>query len=228
MKRADSKERKKKRYRKLFWLLIDLAIVSILLGLCLYKPGRYEPLEVTYSKEVSPYLTHELAPQFYNGVQLSEPFDLIVTQEGINEIVAYSKWPKEAGEASFSAPAVLFTSDSIVLMGTVVLKGFDFIVTIAVEPRLNEQGLLNLRAAKVKVGALNLTLIARIIARRMYQQRVAAVPIDKEDWRAKIVASLLNDEPFEPVFKVKDNKVRIKRVTIEQEKLMLRLVPVPD
>jgi hypothetical protein len=50
-------------------------------------------------------------------------------------------------------------------------------------------------------------------------------PIDFEDWRAKIAAALLNDEPFEPVFKVEDKTVRVERVTVTLGQLILHLVP---
>jgi hypothetical protein len=49
--------------------------------------------------------------------------------------------------------------------------------------------------------------------------------------RAKIAASLLNDEPFEPILNVRDifddvdEKVRVEKITITQQKLILRLVP---
>lgn len=208
------------------------AFVIFIFALLLYKPARYDPLKVAPAgykqRQVSTYLTHELLPQLYNGAQRGKPFDLIVIQKGLNDVIARSKWPKESGDARFSAPAVLFVPDSIVLMGTVVLKGMQLVVTIVLKASLDREGLLNLQAAKVKVGAMNITLLAKVIAKRMYQQRIAAAPIDKEDLQAQIVAALLNDEPFEPVFKVEDRKVRVEKITIMQEKLILRLVPVSD
>lgn len=222
------KVRKKRKFRKLYWLLLALAAASIPLVLLLYKPTHYDPPVFAYSREVSPYLTHELSPQFYNGAQRGEPFDLVVIQKGINDIVARSKWPREFDGISFSAPAVLFVPDSIILMGTVNIKGVEFVVTIVAEPKIDEQGLLNLRVAKVKVGAMNITILARVMAKTMYQQRLATTPLNTQDLQAKIAGSLLNDEPFEPVFKVEDKKVRIKKITVTQEKLILRLTPAFD
>ena len=223
------KARKKRKFKKPYWLLLGLAVASVsLVLLLLYEPARYEPPDFAHSKEVSPYLTHELSPQFYNGAQRGEPFDLVVIQKGINDIVARSKWPREFDGISFSAPAVLFVPDSIILMGTVNIKGVEFVVTIVAEPGVDEQGLLNLRVAKVKVGAMNITILARVMAKTMYQQRLATTPLNAQDLRAKIAGSLLNDEPFEPVFKVEDKKVRVKKITIEQEKLTIHLTPASD
>jgi hypothetical protein len=79
---------------------------------------------------------------------------------------------------------------------------------------------------------MNITPIARLMAKRMYTERLATVHVDTENLRAKIAASLLNDEPFEPVINVRDifedvdKKVRIEKITITQKKLTIRLVPV--
>ena len=225
------KKRKKRKFKKRYWLLIDLAIAIIIFALLLHKPGRYKPPEYTDDKLVSPYLTNILGPAIHNGAQREEPFDLVVTQKGINEIIAWSKWPKESEGVRFSAPVVFFVPDRIELMGTANMKGADLVVTIVVEPRLNEEGLLNLHVAKLKIGAMNITPLARMIAKRMYAQRLATVSIDTEDLGAKIAGSLLNDEPFEPVFNIADifenenKKLRIEKITIQQEKLILRLVP---
>ena len=225
-KRLKLRFREKRTRRKLYWLLFHLAAVLILLGLLLYTPGRYHPAAPANTKSESKYLTHVLGPQFYNGAQRAEPFELVVTQAGINDIIAHSGWPRSYGETTFCEPAVLFEADGIVLMGTVDMKGVGFVVTIVVNPHLDDKGLLKLRVGKLKIGAMNVTFPARIIAERMYEQRVAAGPVDLTDIRARIAASLLNEEPFDPFFKAEDKYVRLEKITLEKEKLILRLVPV--
>ena len=222
------KTRKKRKFKKRYWLLVDLVIVAAIFALLLYKPGCYNPPETVYDKQVSLYLTHELSPQLYNGIQRQEPFDLLVLQEGVNDIIARSKWPKESEGISFSAPEVLFVPDSIVLMGTAALKGVQFVVTTVLCPKLDENGLLNLRVAKVKIGAVNITLLARLIAKKMYAQRLAATDIDADALGVKITAALLNDEPFEPVFEIDDKKVRVEKITITHGKLTIGLAPASD
>ncbi len=222
------KNRKKRKLKKRYWLLVDLAVVLVILVLLLYKPARYDPSDIApvsnSQGQVSPYLTHELFPQLYDGIQRSEPFELVVIQKGINETIARSKWPKESGGVRFSAPAVLFAPESIILMGTASIKGVEFVVTIVVEPKLDEGGLLNLQVSKVKIGAMNITPLARLVARRMYQHRLGTTDINTEDLQAQIAASLLNDEPFEPIFKIDNKKVRVEKITIHEEKLAVRLV----
>ena len=222
-------DQKKRKYRKLIrWLLVDLAIACTIFALLLYKPSRYSPMEANFAGgnagRVHPYLTY-LSSEFYNGVQREKPFELIVLEEGINEAISQSKWPMESDGVRFSAPAVLFVPESIVLMGTANIRGAEFVVTIVMEPNVDQGGFLNLQIAKVKIGAMNITPLAKIMAKKMYQNRLATVPIDIGDWRAKIAGALLNDEPFEPVFKVEDKTVRVEKVTVAPGQLILHLVP---
>lgn len=216
--------------------MIDLAVAIVIFGLLLYKPARYKPRDIAPAgnnqKEISQYLTNVLLPQLYNGAQLQEPFDLVVIQNGINETIARYKWPMESNGVIISAPTVLFVPESIVLMGMANIKGVDLVVTVEARPGLDEEGLLNLRVEKVKIGAMNITPIARLLAKRMYAERLATIPVDTENLRAKIAASLLNGEPFEPIFNIKDifdngdTELRVEKITITQEKLTIRLVPV--
>lgn len=217
---------KKAKFKKICWVLIGLAAVPVCsVLLLLYKPGPYERPEVTYNKQVSLYLTHELLPHIYNNAQLDEPFDITIIQDKTKDIVALTEWPKHLDDIMVSAPGVFFVADGIVLMGTVAVGGVEFVVTFVLEPTLNQEGLLNLRVVKVKVGAMNITLLARIMAKKMYAQRLATTNIDREDLRAQIAASLLNDEPFEPVFKIEDKKVRVEKISVTEGKLTIRLVP---
>jgi len=227
---TDSKIHKKSRRKKLvLWLLIDLAVAAVVFALLVYRPGRYDPADFdSYGHEqgqVSPYLTHELSPQVYNNSQRGEPFDLVVTQSGVNEIVAGLGWPKFSEGVMLYAPSVLFVPGSVVLMITANVKGVELIITIELEPKIDERKLLNLHVAKVKVGAVNITPLARMMAKKMYTERLAVLSVDTEALQTKIVASLLNEEAFEPVFSVEDNKVRVEKITIHKEKLTARLVP---
>lgn len=229
-RQTDPKIRKKNRLKKLvIWLFIDLVVVAVLLILLLHTPGRYSPADISSFDhepgQVSPYLTHELSPQFYNGAQRGEPFDLVITQKGINEIVAGWGWPRVSDGAMLYAPAVLFVPNSVVLMGTVSIKGVEFVVTIALEPKINQDGLADLSVTDVKVGAMNLTPLAKLIAKKMYAKRIGTVHVDTKAIEAKIAASLLNGESFKPVFEVDKRKVRIETITVDKEKLTARLVP---
>ena len=230
------KVRKKRKFKKRYWLLIDLALAIIILYSLFYKPARYRPPGTVPAgdnqDQVSPYLSNVLLPQLHNGAQRQEPFDLVVIQKGINETIDRLQWSMESNGVLLSAPKVFFAPENIVLMGTASIKGAELVITIVARPSLDEKGLLHLRVEKVKIGAMNITLIARLMAKRMYTERIETVHVDTENLRAKIAASLLIDEPFEPIFNIRDifedvdKRVRVEKITMAQKKLTLRLVPV--
>ncbi len=227
--KADSKNPGRRARKLLCWLFVDLIVAAVIIGLLLHEPRGYDPMDFASAGyepgQVSPYLTHELSPRFYNGTQRGEPFDLVITQKGINEIIAGWGWPKMAQGVMLYSPAVLFKPGSALLMATANVRGAEFVVTIEIEPKIDEKGLLTFHISKVKIGAMNITPLAKITAKKMYLQKIAHLTIDKEAVQTKIAESLLNDAPFEPVFKVDDRKVRIDKITVSKEKLTAHLVP---
>ena len=228
---TDLKIRRKKRTKRLVrWLFIDLIVAAVIFGLLIYRPGRYKPLD-TFSQDYEPgqistYLTNELYPQVYNNAQRGEPFDVIITQDGINDIISHMNWPIQGEGILLYSPAALFVPGIVVFMGTADAKGVKFVITIELEPKIDENGLINLHVSKVKVGAMNVTPLARMTAQKMYAERLAANDVDINELRTKIAASLLNEEPFEPAFTVNGQKVRVESVVVGQRELKARLVPV--
>jgi len=221
---------KKSKHRKLFyWLLVDAAVAVVVFSLLLYRPSQYHPALSTVppdpnGERVPRYISHELAPKLYNGAQSRRPFEMVVLDKNLNEALAQQTWLQEAGVA-LSAPAVLFVSGHIVLMGTADVKGANFVVTVKLGPQLDEKGCLNLAVEKVKVGAMNVTPLARMMGRKMYKERLDTGPVDTDDIRTKIAASLLSGEPFDPVFLVDDKWVRLQSFEITPGKLIAQLVP---
>lgn len=221
--------KKSKRKKLLFWLLIDFTVAVVVIVLLLYRPGRYNPVDFdsyNYDQgQVSPYLTHELSPNLYNNSQRREPFDLVITQDGVNEIVAGLGWPKYSEGVMLYAPAVLFVPGTVVLMVTADVKGVEIVITIELEPKFDDRKMLNLHVAKVKIGVVNVTPLARMLGKKMYTERLAILPVDTEALQTKIVGSLLNEEAFDPVFRVEDNNMRIEKITVQKEKLTAHLIP---
>ncbi len=123
---------------------------------------------------------------------------------------------------------VFFAPDSIVVMGTVVMEGAELVATVVAEPIIDAEGLLNLQVASVSMGAVDITPLARVLARRICQQQFAAAGIDANDVQAQMAASVLDGVPFKPVFEVEDKKVRVEKIMIEPKKLTIHFVPASD
>jgi uncharacterized protein YpmS len=224
------KKGKKSKTRKLiYWLLIDLSVAAIIIALLLYRPGRYRPVESetdsNQPKEVSTYITKELGQNVYNNLQSDKPFDIVINQDALNDLLKLVNWPLENGGVLIYAPAALLVPGNIVLMGTAEIEGVKFVVTIELKPQINDQGQMNVDVVTVKVGAMNLTPMAKIIAKEMYAKQVSEINPDLSDIRTKLVASILNQEPFDPTFTIEKKSLRIKTLDIEEGKIKAHLVP---
>jgi len=223
------KKKKSRRKKLLIWLAIDVVVAIAIFGSLLYRPSPYRPVVPPAmdpnDERVHPYISHELMPALYNGAQDQRPFELAVLDSGLNEALAQMNWLQRSQGMAISAPVVLFAPGRVVLMGTAGIEGADFVVTIEISPKLDDRGYLFLDVAKVKVGAMNVTPLAKMVARRKYQERLDMGPVDIEDLGTKVAASLLNQEPFDPVFRVEDKWVRLKGFEITNGKLVAQLIP---
>ncbi len=229
----EKEKKKKSRRRKLvIWLLVDLAVAALVLALLVYRPSRYKPVVSTLPPDpngarVHPYITHELAPKLNNGAQFQRPFEVVVLDQRLNEAIAQETWYQDAGRVYVFAPQVLFTPERVILMGTASIEGAEFVVTFELAPQLNEDGRLSLSVEKVKVGAMNLTLAAKAMAKKMYRERIEAGAFNTENIGTKILAALLNGEPFDPVFDIGDKRVRLTGFTLTDGQLTTQFTPLP-
>lgn len=226
------KPKKPRRKKLMIWLGVDLVVAAIVICLLLYKPAQYHPVMSPAATDpngqrVHPYLSHELMPTLYNNAQDREPFEMEVLDQRLNEAIAQTGWLQESGGIKLSAPAVAFTPGRVVLMGTADIEGAGFVVTVEIGPQILKDGRLNLVVEKVRIGVMNITPLAKMMGKKMYRERVEAGGVDIDDWRTKIAASLLSEEPFEPVFPVDDKQIRLTGFDITRGKLIARLVQVP-
>jgi hypothetical protein len=216
---------KKRRRKLIIWFAVDIAVAVIFFTLLLYTPGRYNPPRPADNNEVSQYLTHELLADLYNNAQYDEPFEMVIEQAGINDAIARANWPVEFNEVLFKTPQVFFVSDAIIVMEPVELEGLEFVITARVSPVLDEQGLLHLKVEAMKVGAMNLTPIARIIGQKMYEHHMTMADINTSDLRACIAGALFAKTPFRPVLRIGRRKVQIERIDIEDSRLTVGFSP---
>jgi uncharacterized protein YpmS len=220
------KRKTSRRKKLLVWLAIDLVVAAVVILLFLHKPSQYHPAAPAdpdpNSRQVDPYLHRNLSSRFYNGAQSQQPFEMVVLDQALNEALTRLNWSEQSGGVEISRPQVFFTPGHIVLMGTITVEGAELILTIELGPQMDDQGNLNLVVDKVKVGAINVTPLVKMMAKRMYRERIESTPIDMQDLRTRAVASLLNEEPFEPVLRVEDKWVRLQSFEITNGKLTAR------
>jgi len=232
----DNKNNKKetdsrKSRQALFTGIIVLAAGCVVgVYLLTHIPSEYQPLNPAPTDEVSPYLTHYLAPNFHNNIQLDRPFNVVVTQQGLNEIIMDENslgwaWPLSLDGVVISAPSVVFHEDTVILMGTVDYAGFPIVVSVIGKPALDEAGLLSLNIEKVQAGAVNITPLARFIARSIIARQLRLLP--DAQWLRDLDGAISENRPFDPVFPVyeSDRHIRLTSAEITDGKLLLGFAP---
>jgi hypothetical protein len=229
MKKHTSNE-KKGRLKKYLLPAVIIAITFLVIALVLtaYRPGRYTPVKIEDQNLVSPYLTHQLMPEIYNNTQLGEPFEVVITQQGLNDIVARLPQPIRLNTITLVDPQVLLIPEQIILMATVKARPIDFFITIELKPAINAEGLLNLHVNNVKLGMVNITAVTRMIGDKVYSNWVSATDAEPNDLAPMICRSLLNDEPFEPLFKTGGRQLRLSEIDIDTNGIRVKLTPIPN
>lgn len=209
--------------RQWFWILTVVAAGAAVGVFILFRhtPAAYQPKEPDNPSQVSPYLTHQLGPDFFNQVQLDKPFELNVEQAGLNDILSRFDWPQPLGDMSFSDPMVVFAEQSVYVMGTLEYGDISSVVTIVASPIMKPDGRMDLNIQSIRMGMMPVTTWVRGLAQKAFDDNQSS--FEGEPQLEEIVRAVIHNEPFEPVFKISDRTVRITRFSVEPGFLKLML-----
>ncbi|MBC8481294.1 MAG: hypothetical protein H8D47_01345, partial [Planctomycetes bacterium] len=189
-------------------------------------PTGSEPASIPADNLVSPYLTHILMPKIYNGAQTRNPFQITLTQEGINDIIVRQKWPAETRGLTFYAPKLYITESALVIMGRFNTDlNLEFAYTAVISVEFGKAGAaLNLES--FRLGYVNITPVAKAILKRSYEHFLAKngkpIPVILQ----KIVSSLIDSEPFDPAFEIKGNNFRLSGFSPDKGGLKVSFEPI--
>ena len=203
--------------------VVVLILFAIILFMLTHTPAHYQPAKPQNTNEVSRYLTNYLAPEIHNKSQLDEPFELLITQQGLNDIIARGPWPIKLNGPTVFGPAVVLSPDRIMLMATVKYVRVPVVVSIIINPHIDKAGLLRLNLRSVKAGSANITSLAKELAGKIVTVHLGKV--DSNAWTDDISAALLENKPFDPVFTAYDKQIRLTKIDISDSKATLRFEP---
>lgn len=223
----------KKTHKGRWFLLADagLTIIILIIGYCLlrFNPAEYTPMQMDANAapgRISPYLTHHVLSEFYNGAQRGEPFTITLDQAGINDMIVHCGWPQEFNGMIFATPFAAVHADRVDVMGKVTYNGVDVVVTIEFKPVFDPNGRFNVGVAKVKTGAVPVTIVAKQMAKRMYREQIGEIVSGPDDVFAGIIASVLADVPFDPVIDTgKGKRFRMESLILQEGKAAVHFVP---
>ncbi|MCD4831007.1 MAG: hypothetical protein K8R02_04265 [Anaerohalosphaeraceae bacterium] len=185
------------------------------------EPKYYKPIKPINQENVSLYLSNYLIPELHNKSQYDEPFNYIVTQDGVNDVVARHSDFEKISAAGFSDIAVAFVADEILLMGKAEHMGIEMLFAAAIEPAINDQGKLFLKSQGVRIGKSRIPFASGIVRKKLLENLDS---ICSEPNAAKTIRAIAQGEVIEPVFKIDGNKIRAEKITIKDGALIIRFV----
>ncbi|MCI0500051.1 MAG: hypothetical protein L0Y36_10325 [Planctomycetales bacterium] len=209
-----------------FWTLAAVAAGAAggMFLLFRHAPAAYQPLQPDNPRQVSPYLTHQLGPDFFSRVQTDKPFELHIEQAGLNDIISRYDWPQPlGGDMLLDDPMVIFADQAVFLMGSLKYGNVSSIVTIAALPSMNPDGKMRLNILWVRLGMMPATTLVRTLAQKAFDDNRDSFA--EEPQLEAAVRAVIHNEPFEPVFSISDQTLRITRLSIKTGQATLMLEP---
>ena len=217
----------RKKNKVLYIVCAAIAGIFVLLVCVVFMltavPRHYQPLQPENSNEVSQYLTNYLAPQIHNKSQLDEPFELVITEQGLNDIIARGRWPIKLNGLTASGPAVVLSANQITLMATVKYGRLWAVVSIVMSPTIDETGLFCLNLQNVKAGSVGITALAKELSRKITATYLGKV--DGNTWADDMTAALLENKAIDPIFAAYNRQVRLTDIDISNGKAVLHFTP---
>lgn len=214
----------------LLMVVVIFLTIAVMLAMTQKVPDGYVPPEPdTYDEVVSEYITHYLAPNVHNNIQLDKPFVVVVPQKGINEIIAEDqllgwKWPVEFGKVVIFRPVAVFSPKTIRLMGKVDIAGFDTVITVCATPSVGKDGLLRLNLQYVRAGTLDISFLVKKTVKKIIEGQLHQV--EEQYWLQDILFACQENKPFNPVFPTIYNRhIKLIKSRISENKVILVFEP---
>lgn len=217
--------KKKKRLLRLgIFLAVDIIVILIIYGMLTAEPSDFAPPKPIRTDEVSPYITHEIGEDFFNGVSRKKPFELEITQDGLNDILARQDWPIQMDSATLESASIQLLPGKARLMGKVKSDMMTTVLTADITAKLDLDGNMNLEIGTVKAGNLPIRMIFMPMMKKSASANYNSYPADSLE--RMLADSLSKGEAFEPIFDVSEEKIKIQDITFEDGLLRLKIEPI--
>lgn len=184
-------------------------------------PSHFRTVPILDQNEISQYLSNVILPQFYNKSQLPQPFDLVLSQDGVNDIIARQIDTKSLKKQGVSDIGITFKRGKILLCAKTKYHSHNFIVTAIFKPYICEKG-FNAGLSKIQVGTSRIPFAASIIRDRLLYQLANLGP---ESDIVNYVGVLLSDNKITPEFSFNHRKIKIQKILIEEQRMIIGFLP---
>jgi hypothetical protein len=210
--------------KKAFEWLIGLVILLFIFWFTdIFKvPKNYRVVKPVTDGQVSQYLTNYILPQLHNKSQYGQPFDLVISEDGINDIIIRHIDANSLQRSNLSNLSVTFKKGRILLTGKTVYYNFDFIVTIVLKPYIDKKGYFFLGVSKIQAGQSRIPFAAGVAEKKVLGEFGSF--LNNSD-NADFIKVLFSGGKVEPVFYINRKKVRIEKMMVMDKELVIYFLP---
>jgi predicted PurR-regulated permease PerM len=213
-----------RKVRKTIALIIGLVVILWFVGL-FRTPTNYRIIRPPDDAYASQYLTNYILPQLLNKSQYNQPFELVISETGINDIIVRHVDANSLRQSNLSNLSVAFTKSRVLLTGKTVYCGLDFIVTIILKPYISREGYFFLKVPEIQAGRSRIPFIVETVKRKILQELADFLNgLDIAD----STRALFNSRRIEPVFSLNHRKLRIDKITVQNKELLIHFLPQQD
>jgi hypothetical protein len=202
------------------WAMIFLLVLWLIRLFSV--PRYYRTVKPVSDGQVSQYLTNYILPELHNKSQYGQPFDIVLSQDGINDIIIRHVDAAGLQRAGFSDLSVTFKKGRLLVTGKTSYCGLDFITTAVLKPYIDKKGRFRPGVSEVLAGKSSIPFADEILKRRILN-RLSSLSDDSNI--ADVVRTLFSGKKTEPVFKLNSNKVRIEKITIKNGEIAINFLP---
>jgi predicted PurR-regulated permease PerM len=213
-----------RKVRKAIALIIGLAVIFWFAGLFL-TPAHYRIIRLPDDAYASQYLTNYILPQLLNKSQYNQPFELVISETGINDIIVRHIDANSLRQFNLSNLNIAFTKGRVLLTGKTVYCGLDFIVTIILKPYISREGYFFLKVPEIQAGRSRIPFIVGTVKRKILQELTDFLNnLDIAD----SAMTVFDGRKIEPVFSINHQKLRIDKISIQNKELLIHFLPQQD
>ncbi len=212
---------KKTFFRQISLVLAGISILFLIhwfIGL-FRVPAYFRTVEIIESNQICLYLSNVILPELYNKSQVGKPFEMIFTEEGVNEIISRHIDANSLKKWDFSDISVTFAKGKILLTGKTKYHGRDFIVTAVFKPVICEKG-FNAGLTQIQAGTSSVPFAKNFIRDKILY-KLAGQPSDVVHY----AGVLLSDNKIPPEFTVEHRNIKVQEITAGNHILTIRFLP---
>ncbi|HBG28740.1 MAG: hypothetical protein A2Y10_14315 [Planctomycetes bacterium GWF2_41_51] len=184
-------------------------------------PAHFRTVNFIEDHQVSQYLTNIILPEFYNKSQLGTPFEIVFSEEGINDIVARHLDAKSLKRAGFSDVSITFKSGRILLTAKTKYRNHDFVITAVLKPTVDKKG-FNAGLSEIQAGTSSIPFAKDLIRERvLYEIAGSSADVNFVSYAGMV----FSDDKIEPEFSFNHRNLKIEKITIDNQKLIVSFLP---